>query len=79
MDLRSHNSRQFTELQRIHREVKWLVGEKLGYDPDSTEEGRRQVREYLAGVIVSGAGEWLAKRMAGNGLHDEGGETGGKN
>ncbi len=60
MDIRSHNSAQSKELKRIRDEIKWLVGEKLGYDPDSTGEGRREVEEYFAGVIISGAGEWVA-------------------
>ncbi len=63
MSLFHHNSAEIPEIKKIRDEVKWYIGEKLGYDPSTTEEGRKMVEEYLAGVIVSGAGEWLAKQI----------------
>ena len=63
---RNHNSAQINDLRKIRAEVKWLVGEKLGYDPDTTKEGRAEVEKYLAGVIISGAGNWMAERVSRN-------------
>jgi hypothetical protein len=57
------NGAQMAELQRIKRECRWYVGERLGYDPMSTVEGRQEVELYFVGVISSGAGAWLADKI----------------
>jgi hypothetical protein len=64
LSLQAHNTNQFDDLKRIKQEVKWYVGEKLGYNPDETPEGQKEVSDYLAGVIISGAGKWMSDRLA---------------
>ena len=58
---KEYNQLQRQRLKKVRDEVKWLVGERLGYDPDTTDEGRREVEVYFAGVIVSGVGIWSSK------------------
>lgn len=66
MNLKTYNSKQKEELSRIKNEVKWLVGERLGYDPSSTREGQIQVETYFAEVLISGAGRYLSELVQKN-------------
>jgi hypothetical protein len=61
-EVRAHNKAQFARLTKIKEEIKWLVGEELHYDPDSTPEGRARVELYLAECLKDkGTGEYLAE------------------
>jgi hypothetical protein len=61
MSLKAYNFSQIKELHRIRGEVKWLIGEQLGFDPSTTPEGRALVEDAFSKVILErGAGEWLA-------------------
>lgn len=62
MGLKEYNAGQRQRLQKVRDEVKWYVGERLGYDPDTTEEGRLEVEDYFARVIISGVGAWSASQ-----------------
>lgn len=69
--LARYNSAQFSELRRIHDEIKWLAGEELHYDPETTPSGRKIVEDTFAQVILDrNAGKWLAGLPEMKDLHD---------
>jgi len=61
--LHQYISAESAELHRIFNEVKWYVGEELGRDPRNNPDDMRIVNERFAGVILSGAGAWLAEKF----------------
>lgn len=63
--LHQYISAESAELHRIFNEVKWYVGEELGRDPRNNPEDMMIVNERFAGVILSGAGAWLADKFGG--------------
>ena len=61
MQLKRYNKLQLKELQRVHDEVKWYLGEELHRDPFMSDEDKRMVEEKFAEVILNGFGKHLAQ------------------
>lgn len=59
---RQHNESQLDALKELEGRCAWYIGEKLGYDPTTTEEGKRLIREEMNTVILCGMGAWLAMK-----------------
>lgn len=61
MQLGRYNSLQLKELQRVHDEVKWYLGEQLKRDPSINENDRKLVEEKFIEIILNGFGKHLAQ------------------
>lgn len=60
MNLKRYNSLQLAELNRVHDEIKWYLGEKLGRDPCLSPEDRKLVEDKFVEIILNGFGKYLA-------------------
>ena len=61
MKLERYNALQLKELQRVHDEVKWYLGEELHRDPYMSTEDRKLVEDKFIEVILNGFGKHLAQ------------------
>ena len=61
MQLKRYNKLQLKELQRVHDEVKWYLGEELHRDPFMSDEDRAMVEAKFTEIILSGFGKHLAQ------------------
>lgn len=60
MQLKRYNTLQLNELQRVHDEVKWYLGEELHRDPFMSDEDKAMVEEKFTEIILNGFGKHLA-------------------
>ena len=60
MQLKRYNALQLNELQRVHDEVKWYLGEELHRDPFMSDEDKAMVEEKFTEIILNGFGKHLA-------------------
>ena len=63
MSTRDHNNRESKMLEKIRDDSAWLVGERLGYDPTTTSEGRAAIELEMADAILRLAGAWMARQI----------------
>jgi len=61
LELKRYNALQLKELQRVHDEVKWYLGEQLHQDPQLSPEDRKIVKDKFTEIILSGFGKHLAQ------------------
>ena len=61
MTLKRYNALQLKELQRVHDEVKWYLGEQLHRDPQLSPEDRKIVEDKFIEIIINGFGKHLAQ------------------
>lgn len=61
MSLKQHNIDQLALLREVQENERWLLGEKLGYDPVSTEYGQRMLRGIVANMVHDCLGKLWAE------------------
>ena len=61
MKLKRYNDLQCKELQRVHDEIKWYLGEELKRDPSMSKEDRALVEAKFSEIIINGFGKHLAQ------------------
>lgn len=61
MSLKQHNIDQLALLREVHENERWLLGEKLGYDPMSTTHGQRILRGIVANMVHDCLGKLWAE------------------
>jgi hypothetical protein len=57
--LQKYNTAEVELMQTVRDQLKWCLGEELGFDPSSDPDASIELEMRFAKWITTGGGEWL--------------------
>ena len=60
MNLKRYNRAELAVMRTVRDQLKWYLGEELGFDPDLTPESQMELElRFAQWVTTGGGGAWL--------------------